>query len=162
MAPARTKKAAPKKAAGPRNETSPEKVAASSKKPVPERKAAPLEVKTVSWWEDFYRVIRKIPSGRVTTYGAVALFGGHPRSARHVGYALAAVKEGKHADVPWQRVLGAATRGKAKVAIKDPLGGAIQRKLLEREGVTFDALGRVSLESFGWSGPRARKKPIEG
>lgn len=118
-------------------------------------KAKPSDFETVSWWEDFYRVVRKIPRGRVTTYGMVAAFGGHPRSARHVGYAMAALKDtGKNRDVPWQRVLGAAPRERARVTIKDPIGGAMQRGLLEAEGVVFDALGRVSLADFGWAGPR--------
>jgi methylated-DNA-protein-cysteine methyltransferase-like protein len=122
------------------------------------RKAASDEYRTVSWWDDFYRVVRLVPPGRVTTYGAVAAFGGHPRAARHVGYAMAALKdEGKNADVPWQRVLGAAPREKARVTIKDPVGGALQRALLEAEGVAFDALGRVDLAAFGWAGPGAEK-----
>lgn len=122
------------------------------------REQASSELDTVSWWDDFYRVVRLIPPGRVTTYGAVAAFGGHPRAARHVGYAMAALKEGgKNADVPWQRVLGAAPRGKARVTIKDPVGGAVQRAILEAEGVAFDALGRIDLAAFGWAGPGAEK-----
>jgi methylated-DNA-protein-cysteine methyltransferase-like protein len=117
------------------------------------------DLDTVSWWDDFYRVVRRIPPGRVATYGAVAAFGGHPRAARHVGYAMAALEDGgKNADVPWQRVLGAAPRDKAKVTIKDPVGGALQRAMLEAEGVTFDALGRVDLTVFGWAGP-VREEP---
>ncbi|HTN88876.1 MAG TPA: MGMT family protein [Sorangium sp.] len=107
---------------------------------------------TISWWDAFYRVIRRIPAGRVCTYGAVAAMAGHPRAARHVGYALAALKEtGEGAGVPWQRVLGSRPRHRAAVTIKDPVGGALQRKLLEAEGVEFDERGNVSLERFGWS-----------
>jgi methylated-DNA-protein-cysteine methyltransferase related protein len=121
----------------------------------PARRGAPDEVRTVSWWDDFYRVIRRIPSGRVTTYGVVAALGGHPRAARHVGFALAALKDqAKLAAVPWQRVLGAAPGGRAHVTLRDPVGGAIQRAMLEAEGVTFDARGRVDLATFGWPGPR--------
>lgn len=127
-----------------------------SKKPDPG--PSPSEYETVSWWEDFYRVVRQVPFGRVTTYGAVAAFGGHPRAARHVGYAMAALKDGKNEDVPWHRVLGAAPRQRAKVSIKDPIGGAMQRGLLEAEGVLFDALGRVALDRFGWSGPPPKKR----
>ncbi|MFT3774783.1 MAG: MGMT family protein [Minicystis sp.] len=115
------------------------------------------DLDTVSWWDDFYRVVRRIPAGRVTTYGAVAAFAGHPRAARHVGYAMAALKDTrKHRDVPWQRVMGAAPRERARVTIKDPIGGAMQRALLEAEGVVFDAMGRVMLSRFGWAGPRRR------
>ncbi len=106
---------------------------------------------TISLWGEFYRVVRRIPRGRVCTYGAVAAMASHPRSARHVGFALAALKDsGKNADVPWQRVLGAKGKVRATITIKDPVGGAIQRLLLEAEGVEFDAQGNISLERFGW------------
>ena len=117
-------------------------------------KAGRSELETVSWWDDFYRVVRRIPRGKVTTYGAVAMFAGRPRAARHVGYAMAALEDTrKHRDVPWQRVLGAAPGQRARVTIKDPIGGAMQRALLEAEGVVFDALGRIALSRFGWKGP---------
>ncbi|TKC93351.1 cysteine methyltransferase [Polyangium fumosum] len=115
-------------------------------------------VEPVSWWEDFYRVVRRIPRGRVTTYGVVAALGGHPRSARHVGFALAALKDPDgNSRVPWQRVLGSRPRNRAAVTIKDPISGALQRALLESEGVTFDARGNVSLDRFGWAGLGAKK-----
>ena len=102
-------------------------------------------------WVRFYRVIRRIPRGRVATYGGVAERAGQPRSARQVGYALAALL-GKKAHVPWHRVLGAHSKRRARVSIRDPMGGAIQRELLEAEGVEFDRWGHVSLEEFGWQG----------
>jgi len=109
---------------------------------------------TISSWTDFYAIVLKIPRGRVCTYGAIAAMAGHPRSARHVGFALAALKEGsekrKNRAVPWQRVLGRKSRGRAAITIKDPVGGALQRMMLESEGVEFDARGHVSLENFGW------------
>lgn len=105
-------------------------------------------------WSDFYAVIRRIPRGAVATYGQVALVAGRPRAARHVGYALAALRGARHR-IPWQRVLGARPRGRAAVSILDPMGAATQRLLLEREGVRFDERGRVSLAEHGWR-PRAR------
>lgn len=117
---------------------------------------------TISWWEAFYKVIRRIPHGRVCTYGAVAAMAGHPRAARHVGNALNALnKTGEDAGVPWQRVVGSRSRNKAAISIKDPVGGSIQRMLLEAEGVEFDKRGNISLDRFGWfqSTPvRAKKK----
>jgi methylated-DNA-protein-cysteine methyltransferase-like protein len=102
--------------------------------------------------------VRQVPPGRVTTYGAVAAFAGQPRAARQVGYAMAALKEtGPNGDVPWQRVLGAASRERARVSIRDPDGGEVQRAMLEAEGVVFDALGRVELARFGWAGPTPRR-----
>lgn len=143
----------------------------SKKKPAKKAAKAPVKarpritraepddaVEPVSWWEDFYRVVRRIPRGRVTTYGVIAALAGHPRSARHVGFALAALKDPDGSSrVPWQRVLGSRPRNRAAVTIKDPISGAIQRALLESEGVTFDTRGNVSLDRFGWAGPGAKK-----
>ncbi|MDI1450391.1 MGMT family protein [Polyangium sp. 6x1] len=114
-------------------------------------------VEPISWWKAFYGVVRRIPRGRVTTYGVVAALAGHPRSARHVGFALAALKDTGGSTVPWQRVLGARPRNRAAVTIKDPVGGALQRAILESEGVVFDTRGNVSLDRFGWAGPGAKK-----
>jgi methylated-DNA-protein-cysteine methyltransferase-like protein len=110
-------------------------------------------------WSLYYRVVRRIPRGRVATYGDVALAAGKPRAARQVGYALAALR-GTVNDVPWQRVLGARPRGMAAVSILDAMGAAVQQKLLEDEGIVFDERGRVSLERFGWRrrGPKGRSR----
>ena len=107
-------------------------------------------------------VVRRIPRGRVMTYGQVAAAAGMPRAARVVGYAMHAIGD----QVPWQRVLGARGRGRAGVSIKDPVGAAIQQQMLEKEGVAFSRVGAVDLERFGWSPKtpagvrrRPRKKP---
>jgi methylated-DNA-protein-cysteine methyltransferase-like protein len=110
-------------------------------------------------WSVFYRVVRRIPRGRVATYGQVALAAGKPRAARQVGYALAALR-GTVNDVPWQRVLGARPRRMAAISILDAIGAAVQQRLLEEEGVAFDERGRVSLERFGWASASAsRRRP---
>jgi len=111
-------------------------------------------------YQDFYRAARRVPRGRVATYGQVAEQAGRPRAARLAGYALSALRGTAH-DVPWQRVLGARGRGLAGVSLKDPMGAAVQRDLLEREGVTFDARGRVDLARFGWR-PRPRRPARPG
>ena len=112
---------------------------------------------TAAGWELFYRVARRIPRGKVATYGQVALWAGRPRSARHVGYALAALRGTRH-DVPWQRVVASRPGNRAAISILDPMGAAVQRKLLEDEGVTFDARDRIDLARHGWSGPRPRRR----
>ena len=106
-------------------------------------------------FEPFYRVVRRVPRGRVATYGQVAALAGRPRGARLCGYALSALRGTVH-DVPWQRVLGARGAGRAGISLRDPIGAAAQRALLEREGVVVDALGRVELERFGWKKVAAR------
>jgi methylated-DNA-protein-cysteine methyltransferase-like protein len=100
-------------------------------------------------FEPFYRVARRIPRGKVATYGQVAALAGRPRGARLCGYALSALRGTVH-DVPWQRVLGARGAGRAGISLRDPVGAAAQRALLEREGVELDGRGRVELEWFGW------------
>jgi methylated-DNA-protein-cysteine methyltransferase related protein len=110
-------------------------------------------------WSELYRIVRRVPRGRVTTYGAVAAAAGRPRGARQVGYALAALRGARH-DVPWQRVLGARPRGLAAISILDPIGAAVQRRLLEEEGISFDERGRVELARFGWrAADRVRRAP---
>lgn len=94
-------------------------------------------------------VVSRIPRGRVATYGQVARLAGLPGQARLVGYALHALPAGT--SVPWQRVVN------AQGAISTPPGhDALQRRLLEREGVRFDARGRIPLASFQW---RPRRSP---
>jgi methylated-DNA-protein-cysteine methyltransferase-like protein len=92
-----------------------------------------------------YSVVRGIPRGRVATYGQVAALAGLAGHARQVGYALHALGDG--ASVPWHRVINA--RGEVS-ARSEPGWEALQRRLLEAEGVAFDARGRVSLGCFGW------------
>ena len=107
-----------------------------------------------SGWEAYYRVVRRIPRGKIATYAQVALLAGRPRAARHVGFALAALR-GSGMRVPWQRVLGKRSATAAGISILDPMGAAVQRDLLEREGVLVDERGRVSLTEYGWR-PRTR------
>jgi len=110
-------------------------------------------------YERFYRVVRRIPRGRVATYGQVAALAGSPRGARLAGYALSALRNTRN-DVPWQRVLGARGAGRAGVSLRDPMGAAVQRDLLEREGVVFDARGRADLGRFGWAPRAGRAVPV--
>jgi methylated-DNA-protein-cysteine methyltransferase-like protein len=102
---------------------------------------------TLSFFEQVYRVVRLIPPGRVATYGQIARLLGVPRGARTVGWALRGLPEG--GDVPWQRVINA--RGSISLA-PGRVGAAIQRALLEDEGVAFGANGCVDLSDYGWSG----------
>lgn len=103
----------------------------------------------------YHAVVRRIPRGRVATYGQVAALAGLPGRARQVGYALAALPDGS--DVPWHRVVNA--RGEVSRRSGSAAYEQIQRVLLEAEGVTFDATGRIDLERFGWrEGGRRRRR----
>ncbi len=99
-------------------------------------------------YSDFYAVVRRIPKGRVLTYGQLAELAGRPGAARAAGAAMRSVP--KELGLPWQRVIGKKSRGQGKVSIHDPVGGAIQRKILESEGVVFSEGGGVSLDEYGW------------
>ena len=108
---------------------------------------------------------RKIPSGRVTTYGRLAAMIPAPEDvgeaeykaagARWVGNAMAACPD----DVPWQRVINA----QGTVSRRSGLGveEGYQRHLLEEEGVVFGENGRIDLERYRWDPeerPRVRKR----
>jgi methylated-DNA-protein-cysteine methyltransferase-like protein len=99
-----------------------------------------------SFFEQVQQVIHCIPPGKVATYGQIARILGMPHAARTVGWALRAVPDGS--DVPWQRVINA--RGTLSL---DAHGAAIQRALLEEEGIVFDEQGRIDLKVYGWAGP---------
>ena len=97
-----------------------------------------------------WEVVRRIPIGKVATYGQIARLipvppGVEPKSylslgPRWVGSAMAKCQ----ADVPSQRVIN------SKGEISPRPGAEEQRCLLEEEGVVFDSRGRVNLDSFGW------------
>ena len=98
-------------------------------------------------YERIYAVVRRIPRGKVSTYGRVAEMAGLPGHARLVGYALHAVPD--HSAVPWHRVVNA--RGGISTRRSESGGAVVQRLRLEQEGVEFDARGRLSLKRFGWA-----------
>jgi len=102
-----------------------------------------------------HAAVRRIPRGRVATYGQIALLAGLGRQPRLVGYALAALPAAS--DVPWHRVVNAAGRVSPRAS---PGADSLQRALLEREGVRFDARGRIDLTRFRWKprGPRPRRR----
>ena len=98
-----------------------------------------------SSYKRIYAVTRRIPRGRVATYGQVAHLAGLPGHARQVGYALHAMATDR--PVPWHRVINA--RGEVSER-SHPGADVAQRVFLEREGVVFDAAGRVDLERYQW------------
>ena len=96
-------------------------------------------------WQKIYRAVKRIPRGRVATYGAIATLAGLDGHARQVGYALHALPEASR--VPWHRVVN------AKGEISPRSAGdshELQRMLLEAEGVEFPLRGVIDLRRFGW------------
>jgi methylated-DNA-protein-cysteine methyltransferase related protein len=108
--------------------------------------------------ERVWELARKIPRGKVATYGQLALMltppagmdpaGYHAFGARWVGGAMAGCPD----DVPWQRVINSQGR------ISPRPGAAKQRQLLEDEGVTF-VKDRVDLKKYGWQGTSGKSQP---
>lgn len=99
---------------------------------------------SVVGYERIYHEVRRIPKGRVATYGQIAALAGIPRQPRRVGYALSALKDD---GVPWHRVVNA----KGEISRRaDPGDENYQRILLEQEGVVFDANGRIALDKYRW------------
>lgn len=107
-------------------------------------RAKKADAEPANFYEAVYRLVRKIPRGRVMTYGQIAVILGHPRASRAVGYALRA-SSGKN--VPWQRVINAQGQISARAPVEGPL---MQKVLLKAEGVRFDATDSCDLAKYRW------------
>lgn len=97
-------------------------------------------------YEAVWALVRRIPAGRVMTYGQIADEAGYPGRARAVGFAM------RHAppDVPWHRVVS----GRGIVSPRpDQESMREQRARLEQEGVRFDSEGRFPLWDYLWIPP---------
>ena len=97
--------------------------------------------------EKVFAVVRRIPKGRVVSYGGVAALLGQPRAARGVGTALRTIDDDR--EIPWWRVVN--RNGEISISHLS-LSRNLQRTLLEREGVEFDDRGRIDWKRFGWDG----------
>jgi methylated-DNA-protein-cysteine methyltransferase-like protein len=107
-------------------------------------------------FQRIYAVIRQVPPGQVATYGQIArIVGGI--SAQMIGFALAALpSHPEEKDVPWQRIINA----QGKVSPHGlGYGSAVQRQLLEEEGVVFNLENSIDLDTFAWPLGRAANPP---
>lgn len=93
-------------------------------------------------FEEIYRVVRRIPKGRVMSYSGVARQCGHPRAARQVGYALHALPKRLGKTVPWWRVVNAAGR------VSNQYGPLEQCKRLRAENVAVDEALRIDMRIY--------------
>ena len=95
--------------------------------------------------------IKAVPTGKVATYGDIALYAGNPRAARQVAWILHSVS-GKE-KLPWHRLIN--SQGKISL----PKGGGYekQKELLLEEGVTFDREDRIDLDKYLWK-PKNRSR----
>jgi methylated-DNA-protein-cysteine methyltransferase related protein len=97
------------------------------------------------------RLVRRIPRGRLATYGQIAALAGFPRRPRQVGMILKGLPEGT--DLPWHRVVNAL----GYVPSQGRWWGAmVQIQRLREEGIVVDDLGNLDLPVYQWRGPRNR------
>ena len=106
---------------------------------------------SLSFYEKVYEIVRQIPKGKVTTYGAIAETLGMKSSSRLVGQALRSMPDGM--ELPAQRVINHA----GLLSGAHQFGGYERmRWLLEREGVLFKGNG-VDMDKHFWQ-PRRLKR----
>ncbi|MDH4130727.1 MAG: MGMT family protein [Gemmatimonadota bacterium] len=91
-----------------------------------------------------YAVVRRIPRGRVATYGQVAELAGGRVTARQVGYALHALPAST--TVPWHRVVNR----EGRISLPPESGGIEQQLRLAKEGVHTPPGGRLPLPGHLW------------
>jgi methylated-DNA-protein-cysteine methyltransferase related protein len=100
-------------------------------------------------WANVYQFVKRIPRGRVITYGVLAKALRLPGGARTAGRAMAGTPSGK--GIPWHRVVG----DRGKLLIREPYA-SLQRKLLETEGIML-LESRVDLKAYLWQPSKSRK-----
>jgi len=93
-----------------------------------------------------YAMVRRIPRGRVATYGQIAALVGRPRAPRAVGRALSTLPRPMHRVLPWWRVVNAS----GGISPRDPDAMATQRDRLEDEGVPMKSRRKVDLKHAQW------------
>jgi methylated-DNA-protein-cysteine methyltransferase-like protein len=95
--------------------------------------------------QEVYEIVKRIPKGKVMSYGQIAKLLGRPKSARVVGWALHSNPDSNN--IPCHRVVN----GQGMISSGYAFGGPeIQRKLLEREGIIFETDGKINLEIYGF------------
>lgn len=107
-----------------------------------------------AFYEHVWEIVRRVPRGKVATYGQIAKMIPPPDGVEletyvafgplWVGGAMSACPD----DVPWQRIINS----KGEISERDGAGARRQRLLLEDEGVFFSERGRILLKKYGWDG----------
>lgn len=106
-----------------------------------------------NFYEQVYTLVRRIPRGKVSSYGRIANMLGRPRAARAVGYALNALSDKKdeqtYANVPWQRVVN--SQGRISIVNREQSANN-QAELLRAEGVEVSEKLHINLDIYLWEG----------
>ena len=114
----------------------------------------PIDPDSPGYRERVYQIVRRIPEGRVMTYGQIADILGEGYTARTVGFVMHSADEND----PWHRVInsqGACSTGRVLLPPDK------QQKLLEAEGVEFNAKGRCDLARYRWTPEEFREAEDE-
>lgn len=96
--------------------------------------------------KDAIAFIKRIPRGKVVSYGQVAAACGHPRAARVVGGILRALPE--NTDVPWWRVIN--NQGEITIRGNWTASKEVQKALLEKDGVVVSESFMVDMIKYRW------------
>ncbi|AGK98073.1 MGMT family protein [Clostridium pasteurianum] len=99
------------------------------------------------YFDTVYKIVAKIPRGKIATYGLIAALLGNPRSARIVGYAMRSAP--RDLNLPCHRVVNKTGELAADYIFGDK---KIQRAMLENEGITFNNNGHIIVEKHLWDG----------
>jgi methylated-DNA-protein-cysteine methyltransferase related protein len=102
-------------------------------------------------WNFVYKLVKKIPRGRVTTYGAIARALKLPGGARTAGRAMAACPSGR--GIPWHRVVGAG----GTLLLREP-SVSLQRRLLESEGLQISGRRIENFEACLWTASGKKRR----
>lgn len=114
-------------------------------------KSAPNKSKPdQNYRERVYKIVRRIPVGKVMTYGQIAYMLGEGYTPRTVGFVMHGADE---RNTPWHRVINSQGRCSTGRVV---LPSDKQQRMLEREGVRFDDRGRCALETYLWQPRKSR------
>ncbi len=105
-----------------------------------------------SFYRAVIRMVKKIPRGRVATYGQVAALAGNGRAARQVAWVLHSASEKEQ--LPWHRVINRL----GGISLPRYGGYEVQRALLRQERVRFDENDCIDLKKFQWQPSRRRSE----
>ncbi len=89
-------------------------------------------------------IIKKIPTGKVATYGQIATYAGNPRASRQVAWILHSSSQKDN--LPWHRVINS----KGRISLPHTGGYETQKGLLEKEGIIFDSNDKINFDLYLW------------
>ena len=99
-------------------------------------------------FDQVYAIVRRIPRGKVLTYGSISDLIGRRLSPAGVGWAMRALSGKEDPPVPWHRVIN--SRGQLSTQKNPDIPMGLQRALLEREGLKFDEQEAIDLSRYLW------------